>query len=165
MLSIQQLVETVEELLSEHERLLQLAERKKQALIKGDMEALQAVVNEEVQFIRKVEILEERRQEQGRQIAVQYGIRLEELTASKLAALEPEPQRAAKIKLLTGRFAKVIGEIKAANELNGQLIRQSLDLVQRSIDLLVDVSDAGVYTDKGNVGQTVGQKRFFDKQA
>ncbi|MFC4768256.1 flagellar protein FlgN [Effusibacillus consociatus] len=163
---IQSLVETVEELLREHEHLLQLAEEKKRALINGDMEKLQEIVNKEIHFIRKVEKLEELRIQQGKRIADEHGMKLEELTASKLAELESDPERTAKINLLTGRFLQVIGEVKAANELNGKLLQQSLELVQRSISLMTDVPDSGTYTGRGDSGQaTSGQRRFFDTKA
>lgn len=159
-----QLIETVELLLAEHEKLLEIEEAKKRALIDGDMAKLQNIVNEEVQYVRKVEKLEEQRMKLGKQIAQEKGIRLEELTASKLAELETDQERVAKINLLTGRFVKVIGELKASNELNGRLIRQSLDLVQRSIDLMTDQVDTGTYTDKGDAGSALGQRRVFDTQ-
>ena len=160
-----QLIETVEQLIKEHEQLLQLAERKKRVLIDGDMESLQEIVNREVQAIRKVEKLETERMKQGERIAAAYGLKVEELTASKLAAMEPDPQRAARFNLLTGRFVKVMGELSAANDLNGQLIQQSLDLVQRSIDLLTVAPDALTYTGKGDTEQASGPRRFFDSKA
>lgn len=159
-----QLIETVELLLAEHEKLLEIEEAKKRALIDGDMAKLQDIVNEEVQFVRKVEKLEEKRMKLGKQIAQEKGIRLEELTASKLSEMETDQERVAKINLLTGRFVKVIGELKASNELNGRLIRQSLDLVQRSIDLMTDQVDNGTYTDKGDAGSALGRRRVFDTQ-
>jgi flagellar biosynthesis/type III secretory pathway chaperone len=161
---IGRLIQTVEQLLAEHEKLLRIEEKKKQVLIDGDMAKLQELVNEEVRFVRSVEKLEEERVKIGEQIAREQGIRLEELTASKLAELEKDPERAAKFNLLTGRFAKVIGELKSANELNGRLIRQSLDLLQRSIDMMTDYGEQGTYTGKGDSGAGVGQKRLFDTQ-
>lgn len=161
---IGRLIQTVELLLAEHEKLLRIEEKKKQVLIDGDMAKLQELVNEEMQFVRSVEKLEEQRIKLGEQIAREQGIRLEELTASKLAAVEKDPERAAKFNLLTGQFAKVIGELKAVNELNDRLIRQSLDLVQRSIDIMADYGDRGTYTGKGDSGAAAGQKRLFDTQ-
>lgn len=163
---IGQLIETVEQLLHEHEDFLEVAERKKRALIDGDMKKLQEIVNEEIRFVRRVEKLEEERLKYGQRVAEAHGLKLEELTASKLASLVSDPERAAKINLLTGRFVKVMEELRAANDLNGRLIRQSLELVQRSVDLMASVPDAGTYTDKGDSGQAAGEpRRFFDTQA
>ncbi|BCJ87863.1 flagellar protein FlgN [Effusibacillus dendaii] len=162
---IGQLILVVEELLHEHEAFLQVAERKKQTLIKGDIDTLQEILNVEVSFVRKIEALEEERMRQGQQIAELYNLQLEELTATKLAALIENPEQVAKLKLLTGRFAKVVGDLQAVNDLNGQLIRQSLDLVQRTIEMITDVPGAGLYTGKGDTGQAAGQRRFFDTQA
>lgn len=161
---VEQLIQTVELLLAEHEKLLQIEEDKKQALIEGDITKLQEIVNEEVQYVHKLEKLEEQRMKLGERIARVKGIQLEELTTSRLASLETDPERVAKINLLTGRFVKVIGELRASNELNGRLIRQSLDLVQRSIDLMTDQVDNGTYTDKGDAGSALGHRRVFDTQ-
>lgn len=161
---VERLIQTVELLLAEHEKLLEIEEDKKRVLIDGDMAKLQEIVNQEVQFVRKVEKLEEQRVKLGEQIAHEKEIQLEQLTASKLAELENDPERVAKINLLTGRFIKVVGELKAASELNGRLIRQSLDLVQRSIDLMTDQTDNGTYTDKGDSGSALGRRRVFDTQ-
>jgi flagellar biosynthesis/type III secretory pathway chaperone len=163
---IQQLIDIVEELLNEHENLLKIEERKKRVLIDGDMEALQEITNQEIRFIRQAEKLEQQRMKLGEQVAKAYGMKMEELTASKLANLVKDPQQAAKINLLTGKFVKVIGELKQANELNGVLLKQSWEFVQRSIDLIMDVPDSGTYTGKGDTGQAAaGQRRFFDTQA
>lgn len=162
---IQQLIETVEDLLKEHENLLALEEHKKQVLIAGDIAALQEITTQEARFIRRVEQLEEQRVRIGQQVAAKSGLALEDLTASKLAELVTDPQKAAKINLLTGRFAKVIGELRAANEVNGQLLKQSLELVQHSIEMMTDAPDAGTYSSKRDMGQVTGTRRFFDTQA
>ncbi|GAX88894.1 flagellar protein FlgN [Effusibacillus lacus] len=160
-----QLIETVEQLLEEHEAFLQVAEEKKRALIKGDIEKLQQIVNQEVQFIRRVEKLEEERIRQGRLIAEQFGLPIEELTASKLVQLDLDKERAAKFNLLTGKFVKIMGDLRMANELNGQLIRQSLELVEHTIDLMTEMPDSGTYSGNGDSGQAVaGPRRFFDTQ-
>jgi flagellar biosynthesis/type III secretory pathway chaperone len=116
-------------------------------------------------LIRKIEKLEQERVRQGQQIAEACGLKIEELTASRLVSLVHDPEQAASINWLTERFAHVLADLKAANELNGQLIRQSLELVQRSIDLMTCLPDSGTYTDKGDSGKAVGQRRIFDLQA
>lgn len=163
MVLVGRLIQTVEELLDEHEKMLRVVEQKRQLLIDGDIEKLKEIVNEEMKLISKIEQLEEKRMKHGVRIATEFGLKLEELTASKLIEIDKDPQRVAKINLLTGRFVKVIGEIQTANDLNGQLIHQSLDMIQNSIATLTDPFEPGTYSGTGDSAKTANKKSLFDK--
>src|SRR5690242_7869457 len=107
----------VEALIREHEQLLSLAQRKKEVLIKGDMEALNVIVKEEVAFIHRIERLEAERMALGRLLAVRLQVSVEQVTASRLLELAVDAEEKQGIKALTDRLRNVFEELKSLNDL------------------------------------------------
>jgi flagellar biosynthesis/type III secretory pathway chaperone len=150
-----------EQLIEAHERLLALAREKKDILIRGDQQALTALTREEWTGIRQIETLEKERLSRVRALAQEKGLSEESLKASDLPHLFPDPSEYRRLKEQVERLARVVNELKQANDLNAQLLRQSLAFVQMTLDLLTEMPSAVQYQEKGMA--TAGPRRsFFD---
>jgi len=60
---------------------------------------------------------------------------------------------------------KILDEIKKINELNARLIKNSLDYIDFSINLLADTglnNDSGSYNSSGETGNNVSKRNFID---
>lgn len=157
---------TVGALLREHEQLLTLAKRKKEVLIKGDIDALNEIVKGEAQIVQNIERLESDRMGAGRLLAIRLGIPLDELTASKISAAS-SPEDAKRMDELTDQLRNVITELKRLNDLNKLLIEQSLQFVRTSIELLTESPHVPTYGGSGETNNPYvnGRTSYFDSKA
>ncbi|MGZ4107217.1 MAG: flagellar protein FlgN [Tumebacillaceae bacterium] len=167
MSALKPLLSVVEAILKEHQQLLELATRKKQVLIKGDMEALHLIVQEENQFVHRIERLEQERIGAGRLLAVRFGVPVTELTASKVVTMAESPEEAQRIQELTDTLRAVVAELKQLNDLNTQLIQQSLQFVRTSIEVLTEAPEVPTYGGNGQMNNpyVVAKTSYFDSKA
>jgi len=167
MIVLKPLVHVLESMLSTHETLLELAKRKKRVLIQNDMSELNAIVKEEVTLAHQVEKLEGERSGMVRLLSLRLGLPAEELTARKVAALAGTPEERETIAQLNDQLLAVMTQLKEQNELNKQLIEQSLDFIRNSIDLLTESPIVPTYGDSGDThaAYTTTRTSFFDSKA
>lgn len=163
------LFSVVESLLREHQQLLELAERKKGVLIQNDMEALNAIIQDEIAHIHRIERMETERQGAGRLLAVRAGIPAEQLTAERVAQFAESPAEQERMSRLTQDLRDVILKLKELNDLNQILIQQSLDLIQSTVEILTESPQVPTYGGSGetNANNPYQQNRvsYFDSKA
>ncbi|HEU4964907.1 MAG TPA: flagellar protein FlgN [Bacilli bacterium] len=161
------LLSVVESLLHEHEQLLTLANRKKDILIKGDMQALNDLVKEELGCVQRVERLEGERLGAGRLLAARLGLAVDQLTAERVIALASDEAEATQMQALTERLRSTVNELQKQNDLNKQLIEQSLQFVRLSVDLLSESPLVPTYGGTGatNEPYSTGKTSYFDSKA
>lgn len=163
------LFSVVEALVREHQRLLALAEHKKQVLIENEMDTLSQIVQEEAELIHRIERLETERQGAGRLLAVRAGVRAEQLTAERVAQMAETSGERERMTTLTEELRDVILKLKDFNDLNQMLIQQSLDLIQATVESLTESPSVPQY---GDGGQTLANNpyqqtriSYFDSKA
>lgn len=156
-------------IIGEHEQLLALAKRKKETLIKNNMGLLSEIVKEETAVAHRLERLESERLGASRLLALRLQTSPESLTASKLLTLAANEDEAVRMRAVTGRLKHLYDEVKGLNELNRQLIQQSLQFVTNSIEILSESPQVPTYGGTGestnNPYQTGGRTSFFDSKA
>lgn len=162
MTNVEQLVSIVEEMLHEHETLLALAYEKKEILIQGDMKGLEKVTGQELTLIQRIEALEKQRVAWGHQMAQEKGIPFEQLTAGKVAELCQDPALAHRMERITDSFARVMKELERVNDLNGQLLRQSLAFVQMTLDAITETPMVTRYHQQGETVPAAPRRHLFD---
>jgi flagellar biosynthesis/type III secretory pathway chaperone len=156
-----QLLAIFDELLQAHEALLSLAQEKKDILIKGELDKLSALTGQEWRWIQRIESLEKERMSHVSTFAREKGMAEESLTARQLPSLLGEPSLSARMKVMIERLTSVLDELKKANELNAQLLRQSLAFVQMTLDLLTDIPNSFQYHERGTTA-SAPRRSFFD---
>jgi flagellar biosynthesis/type III secretory pathway chaperone len=159
-MSANKLIDTLEKLLTLHQSLLKLAEQKTDILKKGDMEGLNALLANEQKHITAIQQVEEIRNE-----AVEALLQGQDVdkTISNCIEFTNEPERT-KLTQLNAHLTEVITELKERNQLNQQLIHQSLQFVHLTLDMLAPQPASINY---GPPKQSTAPKRqsMFDSKA
>lgn len=114
--------------------LLNLARKKKDILVAGQVQELDKLLAAEHALILRAGRLEEERLSLVKDLAAQRELDAGEITLGHLieGLEEPEQSRARE---LAGELRELLAELQAENRLNQQLIRQSLDFIEFSLGL------------------------------
>ncbi|OIN67167.1 flagellar protein FlgN [Exiguobacterium sp. KRL4] len=135
-------MELIDQLTAAHIPLLKLAEEKKQVLIQNDMQRLSQIVKEEPVHLKRIEQLEQQRIEQ-------MG------TMTMTEWLQTHPTDVDSMRQLL----QAIGQLKALNELNADLLEQSLQYLNWHLELLIPEADDFTY------GQSALDRAHFNRNA
>ena len=141
---VQHLVQTVEDLLKEYQGLVEDGQRQREALVAGNMEALDRIVRAMDERMKRIAAHERRRLEIGEALAGEWGIRPEELRLSTVAGrVNPGTRR--RMEEIAREFDRVLTELERVNSQNRALTEQSLTYVRQMIDVITAAQDVGVY--------------------
>ncbi|MED5074094.1 flagellar protein FlgN [Anoxybacillus geothermalis] len=111
-----------------HESLLALSRRKTEALKKNDIEALSALLTDEQKHILAIRQLEERRRRWLKEVLGD-----ETVTIAQCEAMAKGKERE-ELRECRERLKQAVDAVAKANELNRQLIEQSLQFVTAMIE-------------------------------
>src|SRR5690242_7605706 len=135
-MSAERLISTMERLLKLHNSLYEIAQKKTEIVKKGDIDALNQTLKNEQAHLAAINHLENER----KKIASTMVPGTETPTVEDcLAAIEgPSGKR---LELLRGEMLDIISQLRKRNDLNQQLIYQSLQFVNLSLSLLTPQQD------------------------
>ncbi|WOD63667.1 flagellar protein FlgN [Niallia taxi] len=125
------LIEVLEELVNSHAKLYEVAKNKTEIIKKGDIESLQQVMKDEQAQVMSIQKLEAARMEVCRKIVKT----VHNPTISDCLELL-QPADAKRAEEIADKLRSIISELKDANTLNQQLLRQSMQFVNVSLSLL-----------------------------
>ncbi|MFC5528966.1 flagellar protein FlgN [Cohnella yongneupensis] len=167
-MDIRELCEALETMVLQHDQLIVLAERKKEALIGNDINVLNEVVNKESRLVKLVAEAENRRQKAVVVLLSTMGLRPQ--SGYKLADLIRMVTNAEdKLKLteLAERLSLKLGRLKNLGHINSRLTQQAIDFNDFSLSLLTGVYDDQDYVYKKPSDTTQGKLnlKMFDSRA
>lgn len=146
---------------SEYEELLELSQKKTPIIVKGDLEQLQQITDEEQIVVSRISNLEKKRIEVTADIA---NVLNRDVTVLKLSNLiemfsaRPEEQKI--LSEIHDRLQQAVNNLKRINEQNEQLIKNALEMVEFEMNLLhaTRTAPATANYNKGayNAGDTMG---------
>lgn len=168
MKPLEELIDTLNEMVTAHQGLLQLAKKKKETLISGSIHELASIVQEESESIAKITELDRRRNECVDDFLKHKGIVPEPMALSDMMKLVEDEETKESLEETGYRLREVVSELKELNTLNQQLLEQSLSYVNFSLDMLTESPDQDMtYSDqKPGGGKGAGSsRRFFDTKA
>jgi flagellar biosynthesis/type III secretory pathway chaperone len=168
MSNLYKVVEILEQLIAEHERMLKLARHKKDVLIKGEINELARILQFESRCINTIQSLELEREKCISLYLMQRGIRKETCYISDLIEMAGSPEMKQALERCQKQLGEVIGELKSLNELNQKLIEQSLAFVNMTLEeMTAPPEDELMYRRPVNTpgGQVKTMQRFFDSKA
>ncbi|RLQ96793.1 flagellar protein FlgN [Falsibacillus albus] len=141
-MSIQlQLIESLEKLSALHQSLLHLAEKKTEVIKVGDISGLNDLIKDEQTHIKAIEMMNERRQHAANALQKQH--QLKEATISAIIPKLDGPLQM-KAHTLQNKLTEQLISLKEINELNQQLLEQSLQYVWLNLDLMTgDINSSG----------------------
>lgn len=168
---IENLMDTLNRESEEYEALVELSKKKTPVVIRGDLEALQAITDEEQLAAGRINHIENERRNVMKEIA---GVLNTDVEALKLAdmvrVLERRPAERQKMEDCQNRLKSAVYQMKQINEHNLELIERALEMAQFELNLYQSMKSApetanynrAAYNDGSVIGSSRG--RFDAKQ-
>ncbi|KOP66196.1 flagellar biosynthesis protein FlgN [Bacillus sp. FJAT-18019] len=129
--------DVLEKLNSVYRDMLELAELKRQAIIDNDVDSIIQLMTRENKGVKAIEQLEIQRQEMVNAFLQSRGIKSQlQLTMTELVRLVFDQDEKARLLQIQTRLSETLNDLKEKNNLNQQLMKQSLDFIDLSLDLL-----------------------------
>jgi len=121
-----------------HDTLLELAEQKKQVLVRNDVEKLTQIVSKENKLIKQISELDLLRVEAIGQFLIEKGYKPNpKVTVSDLTKIIFNIDDKKELLGLQKQLLEKIRNLREMNQLNQQLIEHSLSFIDYSLDLFV----------------------------
>ena len=134
---IENLINILEQESVEYETLLGLSMKKTPVIVSGDLQALQQITDEEQVVAGKITNLDNRRAEIMKDIA---NVTNKDVNTLKLVnliqMLESRPSESRQLAEVHDKLKNIVGHVKRVNEQNGDLIKQSLEMIAFDMNLL-----------------------------
>ena len=158
---MQVLIATLDKEEKEYAALLKLSQKKTPIIIKGDVEKLQNITDEEQVVIDRLAAIDKEREQAMADIADVINRDVKTLKLSYLIdMLEKRPEEREALAGVHDRIKATIGELRLINDQNRVLIEQSLDIVNFNLNLVKSMRQApetGNYTrNAGIAGDHMG---------
>lgn len=135
-MTVERLIQALHKLDDHHQEMVTIATEKKQAIIKDDVNGLIQIMNQESRVLKKIELSEADRVEACNQLLRDRGIKSQlNLTVTELIRLVFDPEDKQKLQQAQRRLSDTLAEVKQLNDLNQQLIQQSLTFLEFSLEL------------------------------
>ncbi|HZH62647.1 MAG TPA: flagellar protein FlgN [Metabacillus sp.] len=139
--------------------LYQIALKKTDILKADDVEALGQLMKEEIKHIKAIEIIDKEREQLQSQLS-SGEMTISELLQSSLIKNKEGLQN------LQLKLVEQTQKLKELNELNQQLLQQSLNFINLNLDILLGQQESNNYTDDPSSSQDEGTSRsLFDSRA
>lgn len=158
---VERLIEILDKEKNIYESILKLSIDKKDVIVSGKVSELEGMTRLEQSIILKLGKLEEEREELAGELAAALKIKPSEITLSGIVKLVPE-KLGSRLKYCQESLLKTVSDIRNTNTLNSKLIRNSLDYIDFSINILTNAGVSG--NSYSNSGQSNDPKKrnFFD---
>lgn len=135
-MSIHPIVSTLEKLISIHQELCHVSKEKTEILIEGSTEKLQHLIAKERKYLQLLEQFEQKRQRAVEKWYEDNHFVTEEKTVTNMLQLINEETEKQQLEEVTIQLTNMITTLKQQEQLNQDLLRQSLQLVQLSLDMV-----------------------------
>lgn len=165
---MENLIEVLEQECIEYEGLLSLSQKKTPVIIKGDLDELQKITDDEQQSVSRIAILEKKRTEVTADIANVLNRDVSNLKLTNLIEmLAARPAEQQKLAVVHDRLQGSVRGLQRVNEQNRELLSNALEMVEFEMNLLQSAKTApetANYSKSAyNTGDTMGViSRGFD---
>lgn len=165
-MSVQPIISILEKLEKMHKSLLEHAYKKTELVKNNDMEELDKMLKVEQSHVAAIEQLDQLRQKKVVEFFQLKGIKVSSppSVAELLEVIEDE-EESQQLSDVRNRLLKVIDDLKKQNDLNQQLIYNSLQLVNVTLNMLRPQPEEINYSEKTVRGGNAPRQSLFDSQA
>ncbi|MBD2845836.1 flagellar protein FlgN [Paenibacillus sp. IB182496] len=165
-MSLAELIQTLDHQAAIYKQLLDIAEAKTAVLVRNNVEQLNQFLQKERKLVTEAESLEVRRAQLTSRHFATIGYRGTGYTISELIRSTHHSEPKQQLIEMQQALASMLEELKRRNELNQQLVRQSLAFVDYSVSLVVeDPSEDLIYKHPQKQLAMNGKNRMFDSRA
>lgn len=131
---IYELIEVLDEEKECYEGLATLSEYKQVAIVNKNIEFLKEVTEREEEFAGRVILLDKRREELMKDMAIVMGMKSDQITVTAIIEkLQKDNEISQKLTQLREDIKQALERVRSQNELNKQLIQDSLEILDFSI--------------------------------
>lgn len=140
---IEELIDVLEQECIIYEDLYNVSDTKTQAIVRGDIESLQKITEDEQNVIEKVLVLEKRRQGIVDNIAVVLNQRSKVMTIADIVRImENQPEFQKPLSRLHQRLRTVVTKLQQVNGQNRELLENALEMTEFNINVLQTAGQA-----------------------
>jgi len=166
-MSIESLLKTMSRLQETHEALLGLAQEKTQVLVRNDVDHLNMIVNKESKWIRVIaEANQERIQFIGSYLLSRGYHPNPKITVADLIKIVFKAEDKQALSEAQRQLLATISKLKELNDVNQQLVEQSLSFINYTVDLVLGApEDDIVYQHPSQQNYGVKRPGLFDTKA
>lgn len=162
-MSAQTIIQTLEKLVHIHQDVLAISQQKTEIIKEGSVEKLQALLVKERRYIRLMEQAESARKTAADDWLAQSQLTQEDATITNLLEMMHNEDDKQALEKITVILTEMIIKLKQQEQLNQQLINQSMQFVQLSLDVMTPSIKSMNY---GSKKETQAIKRsVFDSKA
>ncbi|MCT8140145.1 flagellar protein FlgN [Anaerobacillus sp. CMMVII] len=162
-MSAQLIIECLKKLDQVHQSFHELAKEKTNVIIKGDISHFRMILQKETSQLKKLQQLEQERSRLVRYFLNGKGLAIESGTITELLPYISDMEKKELLELQK-RLVAEIQSLKQTNDLNQQLIQDSLRFVNLSLDVLQPELETGNYNRvKNNESEPLGRSLFDSK--
>ncbi|GAB6991330.1 flagellar protein FlgN [Paenibacillus pini] len=137
-MSVQSLVNLLEQLDVAHKYMLDLAILKKKAVMDNNVDSLIRLMNQETKGMKQIELLEQQRVSEAQQFLQACGIKSQlNLTLTEISRLVFDIEDKQKLLQIQKQLSETMTQLKEANDLNQKLMEQSLSFIDYSLEVMV----------------------------
>jgi flagellar biosynthesis/type III secretory pathway chaperone len=144
--------------------LVELSERKTQAIASGDISSLQAVVDEERAVLTQIKALEQRQGQWAAEFAKKAGMQPQDVRMA-LVIERAEGEQKKTLARLRDELSELIGRQISRNDINMKLLQMNMEYVQFLINATMEQRADPTYGDGGKERKAeASQKRLLDRK-
>ena len=166
-MSLNRLVSVLDQLDLYHQQMLDLGQAKKTSIINNDIDTLIRILNQESKLIKSIEQADEERIQASYSFLNERGIKSQlNLTVSELARLIFDIEEKQTLLDTQAHLKSTLDQLKQVNILNQQLLEQSLEFIEFSLDVMLDKPNQDITYQHPAAHQSYGtrQKGLFDRR-
>lgn len=156
----------MEQLTVQHEKLLEISQNKRKAIRESNTDSLVKLLTEERQLVQKLERLELARSQVVNQYVTEQGIEKNDITISEVLELVQDQELRWTLEKLVAGLIDLIVELRESEQLNKELLQQSMQFVQLSLDMIQPQAENISYGEKAKLKRTNinDKKSIFDSK-
>ncbi|SFA88197.1 FlgN protein [Lentibacillus halodurans] len=162
-MSVQPIIQSLEKLIELHDGLFDSARKKTEMIKEGSVDKLQTLLVKEYKFVQALEQAEINRQKMVEEWLVNEGITLHQATITAILETLTDEQAKNDLEKTTVQLTDTITRVKKQEQLNQDLIRQSMQFVELSLDMMKPSIRNMNYGEKKASGGT--DRSVFDSKA
>lgn len=165
-MSIHPVIETLNKLSDLHAQLLSMTEEKKDIIVRNDVEALALLTSKESRLIKQINEADEERLHAMQVFMKEKGIRSAlQLNVTELSRIVFNPEERIELRDAQVRLSDLLHELKRQNEMIKDLLQQSLDFVDYSLNLITSRPEDDSIYKRPDQAQTKSARSLFDTRA
>lgn len=163
---IEELISVLEAETGCYDQLLTMANNKKDVIIQGNVPSLQEITEKEQEVAGRLVRLERKREESLKDICIVTNKKPAEMTITKIIEiLNGQEKEQNQLKKISSKLATQLTDLKKINDLNQQLLQQSLDYIDFTMNAIQSSRSnpmGNQYQAKGNTYDAYTKRNFFD---